>query len=70
MTTMSERFGNACPRCGERPLRGWNELSDEERIVARSLAGSADYSPGERETTHRWCTNCWHEETESEPCDA
>ncbi len=67
---MSERFGTKCPRCGEGELRGWDELSEEERIVVRSLSGSVDYSPGERETTHRWCTNCWYEETESAPCDA
>ncbi len=67
---MSERPGTRCPRCGEGLLRGWNELSEEEQTVTRSLEGAVDYSPGEREATHRWCTNCWHEETESAPCDA
>jgi hypothetical protein len=67
---MSERFGTRCPRCGEGLLRGWGELGEEERMVARRLPASADYSPGEREALHRWCTNCWYEETESAPCDA
>jgi hypothetical protein len=51
-------------------LRGWDELGDEERMVTERLPGAVDFSPGERHTTHRWCTNCWYEETESEPCDA
>ena len=66
---MGERFGTKCPRCGEGSLRGWDELSEEERVVARSLPESADYSPGEREAIHRWCANCWFEETEAAPCD-
>ena len=51
---MSERIGNVCPRCGEGVLRGWGELSEEERIVTRSLGGSVDYSPGEREEAFAW----------------
>ena len=70
MMVMSERFGTRCPRCGERLLRGWDELSEEERMVVRRLPESAAYSPDEREAMHRWCTNCWHEETESAPYDA
>ena len=67
---MNNQAKTKCPRCGEGQLRGWDELSEEERTVARSLSGSVDYSPGEREAMHRWCTNCWYEETESAPCDA
>jgi ribosomal protein L32 len=67
---MNDQLNAKCPRCGEGRLLGWDELSDEERTVVRSLSGSVDYSPGEREATHRWCTNCWYEETESEPCNA
>jgi hypothetical protein len=67
---MNEQSEINCPRCGEGQLRTWDELSEEERRVARSLPGSVDYTPGEREAMHRWCTNCWYEETESPPCDA
>ncbi len=66
---MSDQLETKCPRCGERRLLGWDELSEEEQKVARSLPASADYSPGERQAMHRWCTNCWYEETESASCD-
>jgi hypothetical protein len=59
-----------CPRCGEGHLRAWAELSAEEQLIARRMPESVDYSPGEREAMHRWCTNCWYEETESRPCEA
>ena len=53
-----------CPKCGEKTLRTWVELGDDEREVVRRLPGSADYQASEREGTHRWCTTCWHEEAE------
>ena len=52
-----------CPRCGVGRLKSWPELSDEEREVVKRLPASADYSLDERARRHRWCTNCWHEET-------
>jgi hypothetical protein len=67
---IDDQFEMKCPRCGEGRLVGWDELSEEEQQVARSLPGAVDYSPGEREAIHRWCTNCWYEETEIGPCDA
>jgi uncharacterized protein (DUF983 family) len=59
-----------CPRCGEGRLRKWYELSAEEHEVVRRLPGSASYPFRERVTMHRWCTNCWHEETTQETRDA
>lgn len=59
-----------CPRCGEGSLRKWYELSTEEHEVVRRLPGSAIHPFRERVTTHRWCNNCWHEETANEPRDA
>jgi len=67
---MNGQEGVKCPRCGEGRLRGWGELSDEEREVVKRLPASADYSLDERRATLRWCTNCWHEETESATFDA
>jgi hypothetical protein len=61
----NDQFNTRCPRCGEGVLRGWNELTEEEQWVVRSMPESVDYSPAEREALHMWCTNCWHEETES-----
>ena len=59
-----------CPRCGEGRLRDWEELTEEERLIARRLPENVDYTPNEREAMHRWCTNCWYEATEDAPCDA
>jgi hypothetical protein len=59
-----------CPRCRVGRLRSWKALNDEEQEVVRKLPASAEYSLGERQATHRWCTNCWHEETQSASCDA
>lgn len=55
-----------CPRCLEGKLRGWEELSKEQQLVARRMTEAVDYSHAERRATHRWCTNCWYEETESQ----
>jgi hypothetical protein len=59
-----------CPHCGVGRLLGWDELNDEEREVVRRLPASADYSLDVRQALHRWCTNCWDEEIESQPADA
>jgi hypothetical protein len=52
-----------CRRCGEGRLRKWYELSAEEHEVVRRLPSAASYPFSQRVTMHRWCTNCWHEET-------
>jgi hypothetical protein len=54
---------DSCPRCHERSLKSWAELNDEEREVVKRLPASAEYSLEERQSRHRWCTRCWHEET-------
>jgi hypothetical protein len=51
-----------CPRCGGYAMRGWSELTDEEREVVRRLPASADYSVAERTARHRWCARCWYED--------
>ena len=42
-------------------MRAWDQLSDDEREVARRLPAAAEYKTSERETMHRWCTRCWYE---------
>ena len=54
---------NQCPRCGAGRLRGWSELSDEEREVVRRLPASAEYTLEVRQRRHRWCPRCWFEES-------
>jgi hypothetical protein len=47
-------------------MKGWTELSDEEREVVKRLPSSADYSLEERQTSHRWCTRCWYENSSAD----
>jgi len=58
-----------CPRCGEGRLRRFDELSEEEREVARRLPASADYASDERRALHRWCAKCWYEATKADQVD-
>jgi len=61
---------DVCPRCGAGRLRGFDELSEEEREVVRRLPASADYASGQRQTMHRWCTKCWYEATAPDSTNA
>jgi len=56
----------SCPRCHEGVMQTWEELNAEEQEVVRRLPSSADYSAGERQRTHQWCTRCWYERTTGE----
>jgi len=42
-------------------VKGWEELSDEERLLAEKLPMSADY-PLRNRKKHRFCTACWFED--------
>ena len=55
-----------CPRCDKRGMKSWSELTDEEREMVKRLPLSTSYSLEERQATHRWCTRCWYESTETE----
>jgi hypothetical protein len=66
---MNDGLNNQCPRCAAGRLKTWLELADEEREVVLRLPESADYSAAERQSSHRWCTRCWHEST-SEAAEA
>lgn len=46
-------------------MKSWSELTDEQREVVKRLPLSASYSLEERQATHRWCTRCWYESTET-----
>jgi hypothetical protein len=47
-------------------MKSWSELTDEEREAVKRLPLSASYSLEERQATHRWCTRCWYEATDTE----
>jgi hypothetical protein len=53
---------NTCPKCESR-LIDWQELSDEEKMLAERLPGSAEYPPQTRKT-HRFCRRCWYEQVD------
>jgi hypothetical protein len=59
-----------CPRCAAEHLRAWNELTGEQREIARRLPASADFTFDERVRRHRWCVRCWHEETREKQREA
>jgi hypothetical protein len=46
-------------------MKSWYELSDEEREIVKRLPLSTSYPLDERKATHRWCTRCWYEATET-----
>lgn len=49
-----------CPKCGRRGLKGWNDLTDDEHLLAERLPASADFTREQRKK-HRFCTRCWYE---------
>ena len=52
---------NNCPRCGAKRLKGWAELSPDERELVPRLPSTGDYPMEERQKAHLWCTRCWYE---------
>lgn len=58
---------NECPRCRVGRLRRWRELTEEEQEIVKRLPASAEYSAEERTARHRWCAQCWYEDSGNEP---
>ena len=52
-----------CPRCGSAKMKSWEEMAEEEQMLARKLPLSAEYPYSERKK-HRFCTRCWFEDAE------
>jgi len=60
---MNQTFAEkSCPRCGGRQLKMWSELGADEKILAEKMPFSAKWTFDERKR-HRFCTNCWFEES-------
>ncbi|MEJ7624357.1 MAG: hypothetical protein WKF34_10235 [Pyrinomonadaceae bacterium] len=49
-----------CPRCSTGRLKLWDELTDEQQMLAKRLPMSAEFPAKERKK-HRFCTRCWYE---------
>lgn len=54
---------NICPRCGSSKMKSWSELSDEQKFLVERLPKNVEYS-SETRKKHRFCTQCWFEESE------
>jgi ribosomal protein L37E len=52
-----------CLKCGFSEMKEWENLTDEEKMLAERLPMSAEFARRERET-HLFCPRCWHEEAE------
>lgn len=56
------RSKNSCPRCGFEDLKAWQELNEDEKILAEKMPLSAEFNEDERKR-HLFCVRCWFEET-------
>jgi len=52
-----------CPRCDNKKLKTWEELTDEQKFLVERLPMSAEFSLEERKK-HRFCERCFFEETD------
>ena len=55
-----ENHESICPRCRAGQMQTWPELTDDEKILAKKMPLSAEYSSNERKR-HLFCTRCWFE---------
>lgn len=55
--------GKICPHSGARKMKKWGELTDEQKFLVERLPLNTDFSPQDRKK-HRFCVQCWFEETE------
>ncbi|MBK8466889.1 MAG: hypothetical protein IPL32_13755 [Chloracidobacterium sp.] len=50
-----------CPKCHLPKLQSWHELTNDEKLLAKSLPLSAEFTLAERKK-HRFCIRCWFED--------
>jgi len=55
-----------CPRCHGAAMKGWKDLTDEEKFLAERLPPSAEFSVAERKK-HLFCPRCWLEIIDNSP---
>lgn len=58
---MNQTNEKICLRCYSPKMKNWDELNDEERMLAEKLPVSAEFTPKERKK-HRFCVKCWYEQ--------
>jgi len=52
-----------CPKCHSANLKSWTELTDDEKLLVKSLSLSGEFTLDERKR-HVFCTGCWFERSE------
>lgn len=66
---MIHQVEKTCPRCAA-GLKPWNDLSDEQKMLAERLPASARFTKKERKK-HRYCIRCWYEQNaEDHPAES
>ena len=50
-----------CPNCQAPKMKDWEDLTDEQKMLAERLPGSAEFTLETRKK-HRFCTRCWFED--------
>jgi len=52
-----------CPQCGAVKMKGWQDLTDEQKFLVERLPRNIDFPPEQRKK-HRFCEQCWFEQVE------
>ncbi len=48
-----------CPKCGHRKLKTWNDLSEDEKIIAKRVTDAEDFSIKDLKLM-TFCVRCWN----------
>jgi len=57
---MIHRREKTCPKCGSPKIKSWHELTEDQKLLAKSLSASGEFPLSQRKK-HRFCTRCWFE---------
>jgi hypothetical protein len=55
-----------CPRCHSARLKGWPELTADEKLIFELVLKNSEYPPAQRKK-HRYCVRCMHQEPNDSP---
>lgn len=61
MNQINEIEKDFCPRCHSPKMKSWEELGEEEKMLAEKLPASAEFTLKQRKK-HRFCVQCWFEQ--------
>lgn len=61
MNKTNEIRKDFCPRCHSSKMKSWNELGEEEKMLAEKSYASAEFTIEQRKK-HYFCVRCWYEQ--------